>query len=658
MNQLPNYRVISALCIASIVPLFCSYSSFASVPVSTAVPDSKNIEPPTYPLRPSKYVEEQLIKAVLLARQWKESDAAELGALSNYLAVSGQRHRLKEVLSTLYPSGFGGCGTFANNMARLKLAVSHRLRHEGQEEIADCLLSMGSYACNSAEETRDYSSTRHFTPYWSTDKTRKEISGTASQLKSQLANQGKKLIVELRLQDSVEDLEFLAAFPNIEAVSVSGYSLDRAFTAKELSQITNIPNLRELYVGTKKAEGLASIAHAKQLELLSLGNNALNAEDLIAISKLNSLRSFGYSGKVTDGLTQSLSMLPIVKLSLHGPISDQHFRLISQLSLLNELNLSGTSINAKSLQSLSKLRNLRELSFYDSPITTRDFAPLTKLSCLESLRFSPTAMPPQLVASLSRLPKLHELQCGLPGSEASLRLLSTFPALQSLGLDCSTLCKNKLKLLGLFRKLRNLELCNTYVDDEVIGEIAKISDLEWLQLRGCHITDAGAQKLDSLTALQKLYISDIAISDNGLKTLGNLPQLKQIYLDNTQIQGTAFEKGFDALEDLTIRKSRVNNTGLVAIGRLKNLKAFRAPESEISTPGVFNLSKLSSLETLNLYDTRLDIDSVPPLLKLKRLTALDVRLTDIPYRGLKTLEDSNPLCTISPSAKYLDGGVF
>lgn len=77
-----------------------------------------------------------------------------------------------------------------------------------------------------------------------------------------------------------------------------------------------------------------------------------------------------------------------------------------------------------------------------------------------------------------------------------------------------------LKLLGSFPKLQSLNLPNTRLTDQGLRNVATLSTLEDLDLSGNPgVTDAGLEHLTALPKLELLFLSDTRVTEGGIQKL-------------------------------------------------------------------------------------------------------------------------------------------
>lgn len=224
----------------------------------------------------------------------------------------------------------------------------------------------------------------------------------------------------------------------------------------------------------------------------------------------------------------------------------------------------------------------------------------------------------------------------------------------------------------------------TEADYQLIGQC---TGLKKLTLNGKTLTDTTLPLLAGLTELEELSTNQSALSDEGYRHFAVLRNLKVLHLwhpswgsETFTGSGIAHLKSLPKLERLTFAGSTAGDEALFAVGQLTQLKSFqtwhsaqtqagnlaltklpnltslkigqRLPQSGTPSPPSFDgatiptLAKISSLETLELFEARLTFDDLTPLKGLPRLKKLSIHTTDIPETDVEKLRGFLPAVEI------------
>ena len=213
---------------------------------------------------------------------------------------------------------------------------------------------------------------------------------------------------------------------------------------------------------------------------------------------------------------ESLPSFPMRLLGLSGPAEVTSVRIhddlpkgesldaaLTALALFPDvetIEFSGTAFDDKSLDSLTPLENLRELSVYSTKITGDRLARVPSLARLRRLWLS--GLEPPLAPVLASMPELRDVQMyRMPASRADIEALASLPHLESLNLlQVRPTDEGAYAPLAKAQSLKRLLLFSSPVSDAETKALAKLTRLERLQIAG--ITDAGARELAPLTNLR------------------------------------------------------------------------------------------------------------------------------------------------------------
>ena len=199
------------------------------------------------------------------------------------------------------------------------------------------------------------------------------------------------------------------------------------------------------------------------------------------------------------------------------PLTDQHARLISEMTSLRELRLENTNITAAGITDLAKLK-LEHLNFdYNS---TDD----------ESLK---------AIATIDTLKELH-----LHGSQATATGYAELAALKELkflSAGNGSLSDAGLKSWSAMNALEELSITNTNISG-VGFEQFENSGIRILKLNYCKISPAGIRSLSRLTKVEELSFFSSSLTDAGLEALAEMPKLKSLDLYGNAVTEAGLRK--------------------------------------------------------------------------------------------------------------------
>jgi serine/threonine protein kinase len=229
----------------------------------------------------------------------------------------------------------------------------------------------------------------------------------------------------------------------------------------------------------------------------------------------------------------------------------EHFRNLQGISL------AGTRLSEAGLASLAQLRGLRELNLANSRLTD---APL-----------------------------LH-----LDGSHLTAVRLDQNPDITDRG------------VLSLIQPsiVQVLSLEGTNITDSLFGSLAEAHKLANLNVAGTQISDLGLAHVCQLDRLESLCLSRTSVTHDGLSRLAKT-HLRMLWLDdNPQIddRSTAEIAMLSTLRFLSVVRTSITEDGVIAIAQLPELEELFLTGIHLGDIGLSQLSTMSSLRRLYLWD--------------------------------------------------------
>jgi hypothetical protein len=192
-----------------------------------------------------------------------------------------------------------------------------------------------------------------------------------------------------------------------------------------------------------------------------------------------------------------------------------------------------------------------------------------------------------------------------------------------------------------FANVRHLDLLGRQTTDALLGEIAKLHDLEILSAEGSGISDEGLARVCELKRLQHLRLNRTRITDDGLAALRQLPLLESLDMSGTPIRTLKDLKIYIAgphdAESPPVNQTQITDAGVARLCELKQLKILRLTESRLTDAGLAALCMLPNLEHLDLARTPITDAGLPALLDARKLLCLGLHGTRVSATGLAAL---------------------
>ena len=332
----------------------------------------------------------------------------------------------------------------------------------------------------------------------------------------------------------------------------------------------------------------------------------------------------GYTiGSVVEEVTLSDSALDSYVRELLGKTASDTI-MSDELWELEELTLPE---GVQDISDLTRFAGLTSLTIQNA--TGLDLSVLPQLTTLQTLDLSGTTLPTSTLDAIGTLPELKKLVL------QSCAVTAINPLVGLSNLEYLDLTNNSVSDLTAITALEHLK--DLYLTNNPVKSITYLNSC--LELERLHIENCGVSRLSSLagnTSLQELYasnneISDISvlsdcvslsvldISDNQVKdvsVIANLPELTYFLASHNQIESLP---AFD-MANYKLVRINVNNNQLTDLSPLKGLPALNyifADYNQISD--ISGLEDCPLLTQLNLFDNPVNEEQVKALQEIGRI---------------------------------------
>lgn len=279
------------------------------------------------------------------------------------------------------------------------------------------------------------------------------------------------------------------------------------------------------------------------------------------------------------------------------------------------------------ISDLTRFAGLQTLTIQNA--TGLDLSVLPQLTTLQTLDLSGTTLPTSILEGIGTLPELKKLVL------ESCAVTAINPLVGLSNLEYLDLTNNSVADLTAITALEHLE--DLYLTNNPVKSITYLNSC--LELERLHIENCGVSRLSSLagnTSLQELYasnneISDISvlsdcvslsvldISDNQVKdvsVIASLPELTYFLASHNLIEALP---AFDT-ENCKLVRINVNNNQLTDLSPLKGLPSLNyifADYNQISD--ISGLEDCPLLTQLNLFDNPVNEEQVKALQEIGRI---------------------------------------
>ncbi len=274
----------------------------------------------------------------------------------------------------------------------------------------------------------------------------------------------------------------------------------------------------------------------------------VSTQVLEAVASLEQLRVI----RINKPLSNSQELLPLTALphleivDLCGPAVDD--TLMKHLSLSQSIiviETHETNVTDKGVNYLPKMPNLKHLSIYNSPKVTDASVEevISRLTKLTDLDLSGTSVTDTGIEAIGKMTNLTSLSVNdLDLTDRSTISLTRLIKLRLLFLDRTKITDEGLSRLGALTELIQISLRQTQIQGSGFANLQNLQKIIALRLEGSNFSDEGMQHLSRLKALQEIRLSRTWVSDVGLASLQGLPRLRSLTMVSTQVT----DAGMDA----------------------------------------------------------------------------------------------------------------
>jgi len=196
--------------------------------------------------------------------------------------------------------------------------------------------------------------------------------------------------------------------------------------------------------------------------------------------------------------------------------------------------------------------------------------------------------------------------------------------------DGAELTAADMSLFGRLGDLRSLKILNCRVlNDEMVGQLTSLKNLDTLALTNSALTDAGVERIvQSFPNLVELDLSsNTNMSGAAMKQIASLVKLERLTLVQNQFNdlNTRRLSKMPQLRAIDLRGNmEAGDMTLEVVGKLPNLTALKHRSTAVTDAGLAGLAESKTLESLLMQDFVITNDSGPHLAKLSKLSSLEV----------------------------------
>jgi ankyrin repeat protein len=438
-----------------------------------------------------------------------------------------------------------------------------------------------------------------------------------SALASGASSVGSAYIVEskencIRPRRALDDTDWDTIIAVMKERRISSLDAGGQMTDAVLERVSQLEHVTRLGLGGSRAitdEGLRHLLRMPQLEELDLSSYP--------------------AGAITDRGLEVLGHLPALKkfqMCWQSGISDAGVANLAACEHLEDVNLLGTPTGDGAIRALAGKPGLRLFKtgrqVSDEALPLLQQFPMFAAWHGGEVRYSlmsPDGAPTHLlldgpitnegVASLSGLDGLFGLSFFWHISSLTSDGLARLKDLRNLGfLGCQgRLCDDEaMRHIAAIPRLRMLMAQGTVASDEGFAALSRSQTIEYIWGRECpNLTGRGFTALAAMPRLRGLAVSCKKVDHAALAALPRFPALRELLPMDVQDEGFCHVGQCERLEALWCMYCRdTTDAATEHIASLSHLETYYAGATQITDCSLEILGRLSSLESIELYECK------------------------------------------------------
>lgn len=367
-----------------------------------------------------------------------------------------------------------------------------------------------------------------------------------------------------------------------------------------------------------------------------LSGKRLDDQNLMRLGRLASVSEIILErGTCTDAGIRALvplSRLKQLTLNQCGWFGDDAAALLSQMTKLQLLALTGTSLTDAGLHHLLSLKDLVHLDLTNNrQLTARGIARLAELPRLRYLRIQDITM------SIAESKMLRE----------SMPDVTVFSSPEFLA-EVQPLVERGVEIGGSSEDgtVSSVWLhTGSELDEPLRRVISNLPDLTLVSSEGSRISDDDLRWLGGLAKLRTLYLIDEPVSAQGLRLLVDLPLERLHCSPNVDNEALKYLGQVTSLTTLSV-DGPVTDDGIAHLTELDELRHLSFGNSRITGSQVQRLSTLPKLTSLGFSRSPFDDPGLMKLADFPALQQVTLYRTDVTIKGISAFRARRPGVTL------------
>jgi len=135
---------------------------------------------------------------------------------------------------------------------------------------------------------------------------------------------------------------------------------------------------------------------------------------------------------------------------------------------------------------------------------------------------------------------------------------------------------------------------NPAVDDAVVAQIGRLTQIRFIGLQGSTVTDSGLAGLAGLHDLRTIHFHAPNVNGSGFRQLSGLRRLTNLHFYETPIgdENLVYLVPLTGIENLSLTNTRVSDVGMTHVAMMTGLKKLKLASSDVGDDGLRELGRI------------------------------------------------------------------
>ncbi len=258
-------------------------------------------------------------------------------------------------------------------------------------------------------------------------------------------------------------------------------------------------------------------------------------------------------GQAAGQVNLKMDKAQLLGLAFSYDFNDKETAKVQEsIDQLTSADYSMCSFNTGVLKAVTKSQ-LIEMRLDFATVGQADLDIVGNLSTIETLWLTGSSIRDEQLDKLAKLPKLTTLALKSTAiSEHGLKHLKQFKTLQRLHLPSTISDPAVAVLTDVLPQVEELDLSFSKITDNATADLAKLPKLTTLYLNDTEITDAALAPLAQSKSINVLFLNGTKVTDNGIAALSDLTTLEHLELRDTRVTEMGAQRLKSKLKDCAV----------------------------------------------------------------------------------------------------------